>query len=164
MMSEKIEPFYLAVPQDALDDLRQRLARTRWPEREPVSDWNQGVPLDKVRALCAHWADVYDWRRCEAMLNGFGQHRTTIGDLGIHFLHVRSPHENALPLIMTHGWPGSLIEFHKVIGPLTNPTAYGGEASDAFHLSFPRCPGTASPIYRPRPVGAWSASRACGSR
>ena len=140
-MSDAIEPFTLRVPQTDLDDLRERLSRTRWPEREPVADWSQGVPLNKMRALCDYWRDGYDWRRCERMLNGFGQHRTTLDGLGIHFLHVRSPHVDALPLIMTHGWPGSLIEFHKVIGPLTDPVAHGGEARDAFHLVLPSLPG-----------------------
>ena len=139
--SDEIVPFTLRIPQDELDDLRQRLVRTRWPEKEPVGDWSQGAPLDKVRALCAYWADGYDWRRCEAMLNGFGQHHTTISDLGIHFLHVRSPHADALPLILTHGWPGSVVEFHQVIGPLTDPVAHGGDASDAFHLVVPSLPG-----------------------
>ena len=106
-----------------------------------MGDWSQGAPLGKVRELCAYWQHRYDWRRCETLLNTFGQYRTTISDLGIHFLHVRSPHEDALPLIMSHGWPGSVIEFHKVIGPLTNPTAHGGEARDAFHLVIPSLPG-----------------------
>ena len=140
-MSDAIEPFALQVPENELDDLRRRLTQTRWPEKEPVSDWRQGVPLDKLRALCAYWADGYDWRRCETMLNGFGQYRTDISGLGIHFLHVRSPHEDALPLVMSHGWPGSVVEFHKVIGPLTNPTAHGGESRDAFHLVVPSLPG-----------------------
>ncbi len=139
--SDEITPFTLRIPQDELDDLRQRLARTRWPEKEPVGDWSQGAPLDKVRELCAYWAGGYDWRRCEATLNGFGQYRTTISDLGIHFLHVRSPHPDALPLILSHGWPGSVVEFHKVIGPLTDPVAYGGDTRDAFHLVVPSLPG-----------------------
>lgn len=140
-MTDTIEPFTLEIPQAEIDDLRRRLASTRWPEREAVDDWTQGAPLDRVRALCKHWETDYDWRRCEAMLNGFGQHRTSLGGLGIHFLHVRSPHADALPLLLTHGWPGSVIEFHKVIGLLTDPVAHGGEARDAFHIVAPSLPG-----------------------
>ena len=140
-MAGAIEPFRLEIPQSDLDDLKDRLSRTRWPERETANDWGQGAPLEKVRALCDYWRTDYDWRRCEAMLNGLGQHRTSIEGLGIHFLHIRSPHEDALPLIMTHGWPGSIIEFHKVIGPLTDPVAHGGDARDAFHLILPSLPG-----------------------
>ncbi len=140
-MSDAITPFTLAVPQSELDDLNRRLDATRWPERETVSDWTQGVPLAQVQALVAHWRTAYDWRRCEAMLNGFGQFKTTIEGLDIHFLHVKSPHASAMPMILTHGWPGSVLEFHKVIGPLTNPTAHGGKAEDAFHLVIPSLPG-----------------------
>ena len=140
-MSDVIEPFYLAVPQAELDDLRGRLSRTRWPDRETVDDTSQGPPLAKVRALCDHWRDGYDWRRCEALLNGFGQYRTEIDGLGIHFLHVRSPEPGALPLVMTHGWPGSVLEFRDVIGPLTDPLAHGGDARDSFHLVIPSLPG-----------------------
>ena len=159
-MSDTIEPFHLQVPQTELDDLRRRLAQTRWPEQEPVGDWRQGVPLEKLRALCAYWADGYDWRRCEAALNALGQGRTTISDLGIHFLHVRSPHEDALPLILSHGWPGSVVEFLKVIGPLTDPTRYGGEARDAFHLVVPSLPGYGFSD-RPQTPG-WSVERIAG--
>jgi len=140
-MSDTIEPFTLAIPQAELDDLRTRLSRTRWPEAETVADTSQGPRLEKIHALVDYWRDDYDWRRCEAMLNGFGQHRTTIDGLGIHFLHIRSPEAGALPLLMTHGWPGSVLEFHKVIGPLTDPVAHGGEARDAFHLIIPALPG-----------------------
>jgi pimeloyl-ACP methyl ester carboxylesterase len=140
-MSEAIKPFTLAVPQAELDDLKDRLARTRWPEKETVDDWSQGAPLAKVKALCEHWRDSYDWRRCEAALNGLGQYKTQIDGLGIHFLHIRSPEPSALPMIMTHGWPGSVIEFMKVIGPLTDPVAHGGKAEDAFHLVIPSLPG-----------------------
>ena len=136
-----IEPFHVAVPQAELDDLQHRLARTRWPDRETVSDTSQGPPLAKLRALVDHWRDGYDWRRCEAMLNGWGQHRTEIDGLGIHFLHVRSPEPDALPLLLTHGWPGSVLEFRDVIGPLTDPVAHGGKPSDAFHLVIPSLPG-----------------------
>lgn len=140
-MSEAITPFTLAIPQSELDDLKARLAHTRWPERETVEDWSQGAPLAKVQALCAHWRDKYDWRRCEAQLNALGQYKTTLDGLGIHFLHVRSKHANALPLLITHGWPGSVVEFMKVIGPLTDPTAHGGKAEDAFHVIAPSLPG-----------------------
>jgi pimeloyl-ACP methyl ester carboxylesterase len=140
-MSDAIEPFHLDIPQSELDELRARLDRTRWPEAETVGDWSQGAPLAPVRVLCEHWRTAYDWRRCEAMLNGFGQHRTTLDGLPIHFLHIRSPEPSALPLVMTHGWPGSVIEFHKVIGKLTDPAAHGGEARDAFHLVIPSLPG-----------------------
>jgi pimeloyl-ACP methyl ester carboxylesterase len=136
-----IAPFTYRAPQSALDDLRHRLAHARWPERETVADWSQGVPLARLRALVEYWQTDYDWRRCEATLNGFAQYRTEIDGLNIHFLHVRSPHADALPLLITHGWPGSVIEFFKIIGPLTNPTAHGGEAQDAFHLVAPSLPG-----------------------
>jgi epoxide hydrolase len=136
-----ITAFTYHAPQSALDDLRQRLAHARWPEREPVGDWSQGVPLAKLRALVDYWQTEYDWRRCEATLNGFDQYRTEIDGLDIHFLHVRSPHADALPLISTHGWPGSVIEFFKIIGPLTSPTAHGGPAQDAFHVVVPSLPG-----------------------
>jgi len=140
-MSDLIETFRLAVPEAQLDDLRQRLRHTRWPGRETVTDTRQGPRLEKIQALVEYWRDQYDWRRCETMLNGLGQHRTTIDRLGIHFLHVRSPEPDALPLVMTHGWPGSVIEFHKVIAPLTNPAAHGGDKRDAFHLVIPTLPG-----------------------
>jgi epoxide hydrolase len=134
-------PFTIAIPQSQLDDLAQRLAATRWPEKEPVDDWSQGAPLAKVQALVDHWRTRYDWRACEARINGFPQFKTEIDGLGIHFIHVKSPHPDALPLILTHGWPGSVIEFMKVIGPLTDPVAYGGKAEDAFHVVVPSLPG-----------------------
>ena len=140
-MSDAISPFTLDIPQTDLDDLHRRLDATRWPERETVGDWSQGAPLAKVRALCEHWRHRYDWRRCEARLNGFGQFKTEIDGLNIHFLHVRSPHPGAMPLLVTHGWPGSVIEFVKVIGPLTDPVAHGGKAEDAFHVVAPSVPG-----------------------
>ncbi|TNF05903.1 MAG: epoxide hydrolase [Sphingomonadales bacterium] len=138
---QAVSPFHLHVDEQALDDLRRRVRGTRWPERETVDDWSQGVPLDCARALCEYWEQSYDWRRCEAMLNAFGQFQTEIDGLGIHFLHIRSPEPNAFPLVMTHGWPGSVMEFQKVIGPLTDPVAYGGDAADAFHLVIPSLPG-----------------------
>jgi epoxide hydrolase len=141
MSNTEIHPFTLAVDQAELDALQVRLAATRWPEKETVGDWSQGAPLAKVQALVDHWRHHYDWRKCEAMLNGWGQFVTEIDGLDIHFCHIRSPHENALPMIMTHGWPGSVVEFSAVVGPLTNPTAYGGKAEDAFHLILPSLPG-----------------------
>src|SRR5260370_8963213 len=129
-----IHPFILSVPELELDDLRHRLSRTTWRERETVDDWSQGTPLAKVKALCDYWRDHYDWRRCEAMLNELGQYKTEIDGLDIHFLHIRSLEPNALPMIMTHGWPGSVIEFMKVVGPLTDPLAHGPRPDDAFHL------------------------------
>lgn len=140
-MDATITPFTLAIPQAELDDLNRRLASARWPERETADGWAQGVPTDRLRALVDYWRTGYDWRRCEAMLNGFGQFRTEIDGVGIHFLHIRSPHADAMPLLLTHGWPGSVLEFHKVIGPLTDPTAHGGNAADAFHLVIPSLPG-----------------------
>ncbi|WP_102126851.1 epoxide hydrolase family protein [Deinococcus planocerae] len=136
-----IEPFHLSVPEEQLADLRARLARTRWPEQETVPDTSQGPQLAKVQALIEHWQHRYDWRACEALLNGLGQFRTTIDGLDIHFLHVRSPEPSALPLLMTHGWPGSVLEFRKVIGPLTDPAAHGGDPRQAFHLILPSLPG-----------------------
>lgn len=140
-MTDAITPFQIAVEDAALDDLRARLRNTRWPESEPVDDWSQGVPLSYVREVCRYWADEYDWRAREATLNHFEQYLTTIDDVDIHFIHVRSPVTSALPLIITHGWPGSVVEFHKVIGPLTDPVAHGGDPSDAFHVVCPSLPG-----------------------
>jgi len=140
-MSDIIEPFHLAIPEAQLDDLCDRLSHIRWPDRETVTDTRQGPALEKIQALVAYWRDRYDWRRCETMLNGFGQHQTTIDGLKIHFLHVRSAEPDAMPLILTHGWPGSVLEFHKMIGPLTDPAAYGGDRRDAFHVVVPSLPG-----------------------
>lgn len=137
----EIRPFTLAVPQEQLDDLNRRLDVVRWPEKETVEDWSQGTPLAALQDLVAYWRRDYDWRVCEARLNGFGQYVTEIDGLDIHFLHVRSPHENAMPLVMTHGWPGSVIEFMRTIGPLTDPIAHGGKAEDAFHVVVPSLPG-----------------------
>lgn len=140
-MSDEIRPFRIEIPQAQLDDLRRRLRDTRWPEREAVEDWTQGAPLSYVQEVCAYWAEKYDWRATEARLNAFPQFLTEIDGLDIHFIHVRSKHEKALPLIVTHGWPGSIIEQMKIIDPLTNPTAHGGSASDAFHVVIPSMPG-----------------------
>jgi pimeloyl-ACP methyl ester carboxylesterase len=136
-----VRPFRIEIEEERLSDLRQRLHRTRWPEAETVDDWSQGIPLAYVQDLCRYWADEYDWRACEDRLNGFPQFRTEIDGLGIHLIHVRSPHPGALPLLITHGWPGSVVEFHKVIRPLVDPTAHGGDAADAFHVVCPSLPG-----------------------
>ncbi len=139
--TQDITPFKVQVPQAALDDLRRRLGNVRWPNKETVSDWSQGVPLQKAEALIPYWRDKYDWRRFEARINAFPQYRTQIDGLGIHFIHVRSPQPNALPIIFTHGWPGSVVEFMEIIGPLSDPTRYGGAAEDAFHVVVPSLPG-----------------------
>jgi pimeloyl-ACP methyl ester carboxylesterase len=136
-----IRPFRVDVPEEALVDLRKRIAATKWPERETVSDATQGVQLATMRELARYWETDYDWRKVESRLNGLPQFITEIDGLDIHFIHVRSKHEDALPLIVTHGWPGSVIEQLKIIEPLTNPTAHGGSASDAFHLVIPSLPG-----------------------
>lgn len=140
-MSDEVTPFRVEVPEADLRDLRDRLARTRWPEPETVQDWSQGVPLEYLQELCRHWAQDYDWRATEARLNALPQYRTSIDKLGLHFIHARSPHPDALPLVLTHGWPGSVVEFLKVIGPLTDPAAHGGAAADAFHVVCPSLPG-----------------------
>lgn len=140
-MTAEIRPFRIAVDDAVLDDLRQRLQRTRWPEAEPVDDWSQGAPLAWVQDICRHWADGYDWRAREALLNRHPQFVTAIDGLDIHFIHVRSPHAGAMPLLLTHGWPGSIVEFQKVIGPLVDPVAHGGDARDAFHVVCPSLPG-----------------------
>ncbi|MCX7864819.1 MAG: epoxide hydrolase [Novosphingobium sp.] len=137
----EIRPFHIAISRDQLDDLNRRLDNTRWPERETVDDWSQGTPLAALQALVEYWRNDYDWRRCEARLNELSQFMTEIDGLDIHFIHVRSPHEQAMPLILTHGWPGSIIEFLEVIGPLTDPVAHGGRAEDAFHIVAPSLPG-----------------------
>ena len=139
--TKDLSPFTVHVPQGALDDLKKRLANTRWTNKEPVTDWSQGVPLAKAQALADYWRTRYDWRRVESTLNELPQFRTQLDDLGIYFIHVRSKHQNALPIILTHGWPGSIIEFLQVIGPLTDPTAHGGKAEDAFHVVIPSLPG-----------------------
>jgi hypothetical protein len=138
---DAIRQFNIDVPQAELDELRRRINATRWPERETVTDDSQGVPLAMMQELARYWATDYDWRKCEAKLNALPQFLTEIDGLDIHFIHVRSKHENALPMIVTHGWPGSVIEQLKIIDPLTNPTAHGASASDAFHLVIPSMPG-----------------------
>ena len=136
-----VRPFEVEIPQAALDDLRRRVEATRWSSKELVDDRSQGVQLAAMQALARYWTTEYDWRACEARLNALPQFKTEIDGLDVHFIHVRSPHENALPLIMTHGWPGSVVELLETVGPLTDPTAHGGSAEDAFDLVLPSVPG-----------------------
>ena len=139
--STAIESYRIDIEQTELDDLKQRLATARWPEAEPVDDWSQGVPLAYMEQLCEYWRRDYDWRRCEVRLNALAQFRTEIDGLGLYFLHIASPRADAAPLIMTHGWPGSVIEFLKVIGPLTDPESHGAAGAPAFHIVCPALPG-----------------------
>jgi hypothetical protein len=136
-----IRRFTIEVPQAEIDGLRARIAATRWPEKETVADESQGVPLAVIQRLARYWMTDYDWRKCEAKLEALPQFTTAIDGVDIHFIHVRSEHDNALPLIVNHGWPGSIIEQLKIIDPLVNPTAHGGSGSDAFHLVIPSMPG-----------------------
>ena len=136
-----VRPFRIDVPEEDLDDLRRRIAATRWPSKELVEDRSQGVQLATLQELARYWASDYDWRECEAKLNALPQFTTEIDGVDVHFIHVKSPHKNALPLIMTHGWPGSVVEMLEVVGPLTDPTAHGGSAEDAFDLVLPSLPG-----------------------
>jgi pimeloyl-ACP methyl ester carboxylesterase len=150
-------PFEVSFPADDLADLRRRIEATRWPERETVADDSQGAPLAMIQQLARHWASDYDWRRCEARLNALPHFLTEIDGLDIHFIHVRSKHEDALPLVVTHGWPGSVIEQLKIIGPLTDPTQHGGDAADAFHLVIPSLPGHG---FSAKPTGTgWDPAR-----
>src|SRR3954468_4823592 len=137
----EIRPFQVDVPDEALDDLRRRIASTTWPEQETVADHSQGVPLAIIQKLASYWMTDYEWRTCEAKLNALPQFVTEIDGLDIHFIHVRSRHEDALPLVVCHGWPGSIIEQLKLIGRLTDPTAHGASAGDAFHVVIPSMPG-----------------------
>ena len=139
-MSE-ITPFTISTPEEQLTDLRNRINNTRWAEEECVDDWSQGIPLTYVREIADYWANQYDWRKSEQYLNTFDHFQTNIDDLAIHFIHQKSPHPDAYPLIITHGWPGSIVEFHKVIQPLVDPTKHGGKAEDAFHVVCPSLPG-----------------------
>ncbi len=141
IVETEIRPFRVEVEQEQIDDLRRRIAATRWPTKELVADRSQGVQLAAMQELARYWATDYDWRKAEAKLNALPQFTTEIDGVDIHFIHVKSPHENALPLIVTHGWPGSVIELLETIGPLTDPTAHGGQAQDAFHLVLPSLPG-----------------------
>jgi pimeloyl-ACP methyl ester carboxylesterase len=137
----EVRPFHIDIPDQALEELRRRIAATQWPEKETVADQTQGVPLAMIQKLARYWMTDYDWRKCEARLNALPQFITEIDGLDIHFIHVRSQHEDALPLIVSHGWPGSIIEQLKSIDPLTDPTAHGASASDAFHVVIPSMPG-----------------------
>jgi len=139
--STAIREFHIGFAESELADLRRRIDATRWPEKETVDDDSQGVALATMQELARYWATDYDWSRCEAKLNGLPNFMTEIDGLDIHFIHVRSRHEDALPLIVTHGWPGSIIEQLKIIGPLTDPTSHGGSEADAFHLVIPSLPG-----------------------
>ena len=140
-MTAPIESYRVEVPETVLDELRERLAHTRWPDQLPGTGWGPGAELDAVRRLCTYWAHEFDWRAVEERLNGFAQFVTEAQDERLHFIHVCSPEADALPLVLTHGWPGSVIEFLDVIGPLTDPVAHGGDAADAFHLVVPSIPG-----------------------
>jgi pimeloyl-ACP methyl ester carboxylesterase len=139
--TDAVADFKLSIPAGAIDDLKTRLAMIRWPDKETVGDWSEGVPLEKMKALADYWRSSYDMHRLDERLNGFPQFRTQIDGLGIHFLHVKAKHLSAVPMIMTHGWPGSVVEFLKVLGPLTDPTAHGGRADEAFHVVAPCLPG-----------------------
>ena len=156
-MSEEIIPFEISTSDQELEDLRRRLRATRWPDKETVDDWSQGIPLAYVEEVCEYWASSYDWRKAEAKLNGYDQFKTEIDGVDIHFLHIRSPEPTAMPLVITHGWPGSIVEFHKVIAPFADPAAHGGDASDAFHLVLPTMPGYG---YSGKPTEAgWSVEK-----
>ncbi len=152
----QVRLFHISVPQEAVDDLRARLRATRFPNERPVKDWSQGVPLADAKALVQYWESRYDWRRFETELNSFPNFRTLIDGLGIHFIHERSPHPDALPILLTHGWPGSIAEFIKIIRPLTNPTEHGGRAHDAFHVVIPSLPGFG---FSDKPTVGWKLSR-----
>lgn len=152
-----IKPFVVDIPQSAIADLHQRIDMTRWPEKETVTDWTQGVPLAVMRDFVDYWRNGYDWYACQAMLNNWGLHETVIDGLTIRFLHVRSAHEGARALLLTHGWPGSVLEFRRCIAPLTNPEAHGGTAADAFHLVIPCLPGYG---FSEKPAGTgWGVER-----
>ncbi|MCF5973847.1 epoxide hydrolase 1, partial [Xanthomonas perforans] len=160
-MTDGMTPFRINIAQAELDDLNQRLGHTRWPSPETVSDHSQGPQSARIRRLVERWRTGYDWRATERLLNGWNSSRTAIDGLDIHFLHVRSPEPGALPLLLTHGWPGSILEFRDVIGPLTDPVAYGGKASDAFHLVIPSLPGfgfSGKPTFRGWGVGRTAAA------
>jgi epoxide hydrolase len=152
-----IQPFTIAIPQAAVDDLRDRLGRTRWPGELPGVGWERGVPVDFLKELATYWANSYDWRAAEAELNRYPQFTTEIDGANIHFLHVRSPEADALPLIVTHGWPGSVVEFLRILGPLTNPAAHGADPADAFHVVAPSLPGFG--FSGPAPEAGWDTRR-----
>ncbi len=155
--ASRIEPFRIDVPLTTIDDLRTRLQRTRWADPDPSDDWSQGVPVHYLRSLCEYWSEEYDWSARQSHLNTFPHFRALIDGLHIHFLHVRSRHQEALPLLLTHGWPGSVVEFLDAIGPLTDPVAHGGDASDAFHVVVPSLPGYG---FSDKPTGlGWGVER-----
>jgi hypothetical protein len=139
MANGEVVPFRLDVSNEELDDLRSRLLRTRWPERETVEDWSQGIPLSYMREICDYWATEYDWRKVDARLSAFPQVRVEVDGLGFHVIHARSPEPTATPLVMTHGWPGSVVEFLDVLGPMADPVAHGVDPADAFMSCVPRC-------------------------
>jgi pimeloyl-ACP methyl ester carboxylesterase len=157
LTSALVRPFTVSIPDAAIDDVRQRLARTRWPDPETVGDWSQGVRVENARSLVDHWERRYDWRRLESELNRFPQFLTEIDGLDIHFLHVRSRNPRAMPLILTHGWPGSIVEFLKLIGPLTDPVSFGGDAADSFDVVVRSLPGFGF-SQKPKETG-WTVSR-----
>ncbi len=155
--STLVRPFTVSISDSEIDDVKQRLARTRWPDPETVGDWSQGVRVENARSLVDYWERGYDWRRFESELNRFPQFLTEIDGLDIHFIHVRSKNPNAMPLILTHGWPGSIVEFLKLIGPLTDPVSFGGDAADSFDVVVPSLPGFGF-SQKPAETG-WTVSR-----
>jgi pimeloyl-ACP methyl ester carboxylesterase len=161
MTEAGVRPFHVDIPEDDLEELRRRIDATRWPTRELVADRSQGVQLATTQELARYWTTDYDWRRCEARLNALPQFKTEIDGVDIHFIHVQSRHENALPLIMTHGWPGSVVELLETVGPLTDPTAHGGRAEDAFDLVLPSLPGYGY-SGEPTEIG-WDSGRVAGA-
>jgi pimeloyl-ACP methyl ester carboxylesterase len=161
MSNDEIRPFSVSVPEEELVELRRRIAATRWPSRELVTDRSQGVQLATLQALARYWATDYDWRKAEAKLDALPQFTTNIDGVNIHFIHVKSPHEQALPLLLTHGWPGSVIELLETVGPLTDPTTHGGRAEDAFHLVLPSLPGYGFSD-QPADLG-WNVGRVAGA-
>jgi pimeloyl-ACP methyl ester carboxylesterase len=161
MSNDEIRPFSASVPEEELVELRRRIAATRWPSRELVTDRSQGVQLATLQALARYWATDYDWRKAEAKLDALPQFTTNIDGVNIHFIHVKSPHEQALPLLLTHGWPGSVIELLETVGPLTDPTTHGGRAEDAFHLVLPSLPGYGFSD-QPADLG-WNVGRVAGA-
>ena len=159
--SALVRPFTVSIPDAEIDDLKQRLARTRWPDPETVGDWSQGVRVPNARSLVDHWEHSYDWRRFESQLNSYPQFLTEIDGLDIHFIHVKSQNPHAMPLILTHGWPGSIVEFLKLIGPLTDPVAFGGDAADSFDVVIPSLPGFGF-SQKPTATG-WNVARIAGA-
>ncbi|MFT6097869.1 MAG: pimeloyl-ACP methyl ester carboxylesterase, partial [Arenicella sp.] len=140
-MTSIARPFCVEIDPSAIDDLKQRLTNSRLPEKQTVSDWSQGIPLDIVKEFSDYWRDDYDWFVCQERLNGYPQYLMELDGVDVHFLHIRSTEANARPLLMTHGWPGSVLEFIELVGPLTDPAKYGGDAQDAYHLVLPSIPG-----------------------